>query len=149
MDFSTLNTKTGANKGAFLHLKHPALGHKLYSGDGADDLGHRIDPETAEAVGVFVIGLESEVARERARQIQKARMKGGADDDDDDADERGMDFVCGLVTAFTGIEDSDGNPLNASDEAKREFFRQSDNLIEQVMAFAQERSNFFKVASSS
>lgn len=145
MDLSALNTKTGANKGAFLHLKHPALGHKLYTGEGADEHGQLVDKATATAVGCYVLGLESEAARSRARAIAAARMKDKSDEDGDE--ERGLDFVCSLVTGFEGIE-HDGKPLTASHEDKRAFFGQSDALIGQVMEFAQEKSNFFARTSN-
>lgn len=141
MDLGKLNTKTGAEKGAFLHLKHPALGHKLYTGDGADEMGALMDKETATPVGCYVLGLESEAARARARALSAARVKGNAPDDDD-GEEKGLAFVCGLVTGFQGIE-LNGKPITSSDADKRAFFGQSDGLLEQVLAFAQDRANFF------
>jgi hypothetical protein len=137
MELKSLETKTGASKGAFLHLKHPALGHALYTGEGADEDGRLVDRAKAEKVGVLVLGFESERVRERAKAIQKAKMK-----DDADADEAGIEFVSSLVTEFRGLS-KDGKPLEANEANKREFFQQSDGIVEQVMAFAQDRANFF------
>lgn len=137
MDFSTLNTKSGAAKGAFLHLKHPALGHKLYTGEGADQDGIMVDKAKVSPVGCHVMGLESERVRERAKAIQKSRLEG-------DEEENGLEFICSLVTELVGFTDKDGKPLQTTDENKRKLFEQSDGLVEQVLSFARERANFFK-----
>ena len=138
MDFKKLNTKAGAAKGAFLHLTHPALGHHLYTGEGADADGVLIEKSKAIAVGCHVVGLESERARERAKKIQRSKLKG-------DDEENGLDFICSLVVDFVGIE-QDGKPMVATDENKRAFFMESDALAEQVLEFAKDRANFFKRA---
>lgn len=140
MDFTSLNTKKGAAKGAFLHLKHPALGHKLYTGEGASGLGELVDADKADKVGVSVLGMESERVRNRAKEISRKRMKDG---ENEATDEDGVIFVCSLVTEFHGIE-KDGKPMAATEENKRAFFEQSDALVEQVLNFAQDRANFFK-----
>lgn len=139
MDFTSLNTKKGAAKGAFLHLKHPALGHRLYTGEGASELGEAIDADKATKVGVSVLGMESERVRARAKEISRKRMKNG---EEDATDEDGIVFVCSLVTEFHGIM-KDGKPMAATEENKRVFFEQSDALVEQVLNFAQDRANFF------
>lgn len=138
MDFSTLNTKSGASKGAFLHLKHPALGHKLYTGEGADQDGMLTDKAKASPVGCHVMGLESERVRERAKAIQKMRLEG-------DDEENGLEFICSLVTEIVGFE-KDGKPMQTTEENKRAVFQQSDGLVEQVLNFAKDRANFFKRA---
>lgn len=142
MKLTNLETKTGAGKGAFLHLKHPALGHYLYTGKGADDLGRKVEKD-AQAVGVHVLGMESERVREQAKTIKSRKLKG-----DDDAEEAGIEFVSTLITEFVGIEDADGNSLKATDEAKREFLSQSDGLLEQILDFAGDRANFWRVGST-
>jgi hypothetical protein len=141
MELTRLETKTGASKGAFLHLKHPALGHLMYTGPDADSDGRR-DGKNVEKVGCHVLGLESERVRERAKAIQGKKLKG-----DDDAEEAGIAFVSSLVVSFKGLT-KDGKPLEATDESKREFFAQSDSLVEQVMEFAQDRANFFGVSAT-
>lgn len=140
MEIGSLETKSRANRGAFLHLKHPALGHRLWTGEGADEEGRVTDQEKAEKVGVWVVGLESERVRERAKALQKSAMK-----EEDGADEAGLEFVCGLVTEFHGLT-KDGKPLPATDQAKREFFQQSDAFVEQVTEFASDRANFWSAA---
>lgn len=141
MKLTKLETKTGAAKGAFLHLKHPALGHKLYTGEGADDLGRLLDKDTATPVGVHVMGPESERVREQMKAINSKKMKG-----DDETDEIGIAYLCALITGFSGLEGEDGKPLTSSDADKRAFLEQSDGLAEQIMEFALDRGNFFAVA---
>ena len=145
MKLNKLETKTGAGKGAFLHLRHPALDHLLYTGEGADDDGMLIDKDKATKVGCYVLGMESERVRERAKAIQRAKMKSGGDEN---AEDIGIEFVSSLVTEFVGVEDENGKPLKADDEGKRLFFSQSDGLVEQVMKFAGDRANFFKGGST-
>ncbi len=138
MDISALNTKTGSQKGAFLHLRHPALGHLLYSGEGADALGRAVDMDKVEKAGVTVFGAEAEYVQEQIARIQKLSDDG----DKAAAKQRGLDFVCTLVREFHGLT-ANGLPLGSSDKDKRTFFEQSDGLVEQVIEFARERRNFF------
>jgi hypothetical protein len=125
MDFATLDTKSAAEKGAFLHLRHPVYGHPLMDGE--------------TAVGVTVRGTESKVVQDRLKSSAKARLDG-------DADQSALDFVCALVIEFHGVE-RDGETLTADDAAW--FFGLSDSFVEQVIEFAKDRASFFKVASAS
>lgn len=145
MDFNRLNTKAGAERGATLHLKHPALGHLLYSGDGTDADGRAIDRRKKPTpVTVTVLGVESSAVQARAKELQRRRMKRKDDDDE----EIGLEFVCSLVVAFSGLE-RDGKPMEATEENKRLFFEQSGDLVRQVLDFATESGNFFATASGS
>jgi hypothetical protein len=145
MDFNSFNTKTGAEIGAKLHLRHPVLGHYLYSGDGADHLGRWKDKEKSPgAVCVIVRGTESKTVQDRLKQLSTNEMTGDAQKDEN----RGLDFVCSLVIGFENIE-RDGEPMLPTEGNKRIFFEQSDSLVEQVIAFARDRTNFFSDAATS
>lgn len=146
MDFTKLDTKTGATKGAFLHLRHPALGHRLYTGEGATEIGELADEEKATAVGCHVVGLESEQVKARARRIsaEKLKRKDAGKPDPEQVDEDALEFVCSLVTGFVGVE-RDGKPMDATDANKRAFFEMSNGLVEQVISFASDRANFFGI----
>lgn len=144
MRLSAINTKAGAEAGAWLHLVHPALEHPLYSGPGADpDTGQLIDPEAEhQRVEVRVLGTESKSVQQRAKKFAAKMERGkklGAEDE-----REAMEFVYSLVVAFHGIEGPDGEPLQADADGKRLFFEQSDGLMEQVIEFAKDRENFFK-----
>lgn len=140
MDLGSLNTKTAANAGAWLHLKHPAFGHKLYHGDGADDMGRLVDASKEhKPIRVRVLGSESQAVQEVNRAVEEARMHG----ETITPDEHGMRLCCAMVTEFEGIE-RNGQPLAGSDEdGKRAFFLQSDSIVQQVLDFAKNSANFF------
>jgi len=144
MDFATLDTKTSAEKGARLHLRHPAIQHLLYTGDGCDIDGQWINKKKkGEAVGVVVRGTESKSVQDRLKILQKQKVKG----EDEIGEESALEFVCSLVIGFFGLE-RDGKPIEANDDNKRLFFEMSDGLVEQVVDFSKERANFFTATSS-
>ena len=144
MDFSKLETKIGAEKGAELHLRHPALGHLLYTGKGADENGKLIDAkQEPQKVFVMVRGTESPTVQAQARDLQASILKNGGISNEDK--EIGLAFASSLVISMHGIE-KEGKPMEATEENKRDFFLQSDGLVEQVVKFAQNRANFFNPA---
>lgn len=148
MDLSSFNTRNAAEQGAELHLKHPALGHRLYTGEGAGEHGKLVDKEKAQPVTLTVFGTESDTVRERARDLQRAKVKGDTAEDDPNADhEAGLAFVCSLVKDWSGITDN-GKPLKCTEANKRKFFEQSDDLVDQVLKFATVRANFFGKTAS-
>lgn len=129
MDFTTLNTKIGAEAGAFLHLEHPATGLPLYD-------------DTGTAIGVMVRGTESKTVQDRLKGLQKAQVKGAT------AEDTGLDFVSSLIISFVGVEKA-GRPLQPVDADLKFFFGLSDSFVEQVIEFAKDRSNFFGQTSPS
>lgn len=161
MDFTKLDTKKPAERGAFLHLKHPAMGHLLYDTEDPMSPWDGISDEP-EKVGVTVRGTESETVKDEARALakqrmmsphQRARAKNNAPDhipteaeidaQTKETEDAAMAFVCSLVISFHGLSDKAGKPLEATDANKRAFFEQSDDLVTQVIQFAQRASNFF------
>jgi hypothetical protein len=144
MDFARLNTKTAAAKGAELHLRHPVLGHLLYSGDGCDENGAWDGTGEPAKVVVYVRGMESKPVQDELRRLRVARVK---DKRDADMEESGLALVCALVIGFGGLT-KDGNPMEPTEENKRAFFAQSDDLVEQVSTFAQDKANFFATGST-
>ncbi len=142
MEFSSLNTKDAAERGAELHLRHPVYAHPLYSGGGTDADGRWTDKaQSPDPITVTVRGVESRSVQDRLKRLQRNRVKGK----EADAEETGLEFVCSLVIGFSGLTKG-GEPMRATDA--RAFFEQSDDLVEQVIDFAKERSNFFGDASS-
>lgn len=127
MEFSTMNTKTQAEKGAFLHLKHPALDYLLWDGEG----------DKKKKVGVMVRGTESKTVQDRLKAVNKERLT-----NPDDDSKAGLDFVVSLVFELIGI-DRDGKPAASTDENIRWFFQLSDGFVEQVLEFAKKRASFF------
>lgn len=127
MDFSTLDTKTPAERGAFLHLRHPVTGEHLH-----DDSG--------KPIGMMVRGLESKTAQDHLKRLEKSRLKGAS------AEDTGFGVVSSLVIGFVGV-DRAGVPLTISGDDLQWFFGLSDSFVDQVMAFARDRSSFFAPAS--
>jgi hypothetical protein len=128
MDFAALDTKKAAEKGAFLHLKHPALGNLLWDGEGDD----------RKPIGVYVRGMESRTVQDTLKRIEADRLKGESDGDD-------LSFVASLIIGFTGAE-RDGKPLTAEDA--KWFFGLSVGFVEQVVSFAKDRASFFRPAAT-
>lgn len=122
MDFSTLNTRKASAAGAFLHLLHPVTGKAMFNDDG-------------QAIGLMVIGTESDAVRAGVRAAQRNRMK--------DPTEKGDDFLVSLVTGFQNIV-REGAPLEFTPENVRWLLDLSDSFGEQILAFAQDRANFFR-----
>jgi len=122
MDFSALNTRSAADAGAFLHLRHPVTGELLYTDKG-------------KAVGLMVRGTESTTVQKALRDATK-RLKTA-----DDA-KRGLAFVSALVFGFENVF-YEGRALTDTDEDKALFFGLSDSFVEQVVDFAKDRASFF------
>jgi hypothetical protein len=148
MKLSALNTKAGAENGAWLHLRHPVkeYNHLLYEGPGADEYGRLIDAEKEHRpVRLLVRGAESETVRAERHAIEAERLDGKVIT----AEEEGLRLVCSMVIEFQGLMDSTGAPLKADDKTKREFFDQSDGLVVQVVDFARQGANFFEMPGGS
>lgn len=128
MDFVAIDMKKASDTGAFLHLRHPSTGKLLYS-DG-------------EPVGVHVRGKESPAVQSRVKSAQRRRVTNDSDED------FGLGYLVSLVIGFENIE-RDGKPLEPTDESIRWFFGRSDAFGEQVLAFSQDRANFFAGGSTS
>jgi hypothetical protein len=124
MDFSTLNTKDGAEQGAFLHLCHTVTGALLYDAN-------------KNPIGVYLRGNESDTVQTAVRQFNRATVKGGQT-----KEFLNIDLASLLVIRFVGVMRGD-RPLTTSAEDLRWFFGLSDNLVEQVLEFSKERGNFF------
>lgn len=156
MDFSNLNTKNAAEAGAFCHINHPVWGHPLYTGPGAPEKDPKSPKfgkwthKSKEAVpcGVKIRGVESPTVREGLNKLHRNRLQSQNKKGQslEEQQETGFDFVCSLVIEFVGFA-RDGKPIEATEENKRAFFEQSDDLVDQVFAFARERQNFFEQTS--
>ena len=148
MDLKLLDTKTPAENGADLHLRHPVMGHLLYNTKAKNvDANGKLTTDAegdAKPIIVMVRGTESPSVRARLKEVN-------ADDllrrKISKALDVGEDFAHSLVIGFKNLT-IDGRDLSDSDEDKRIFFAQSDDLMKQVLTFAEEKTNFFKSASA-
>lgn len=134
MDFSKINTRLDAERGAWLQLTHPQLGHPLYTGVGADDLGRLVDPEKPhQKCELKVKGVESEVIRNRLKNMQGKNVKDKEDDE----------FVASMVTDVRGIENGE-RQLEATISDMEWLFGRSASFKGQVLQFALDGANFFR-----
>lgn len=156
MDFSKLDTKSPQEEGAFCHLRHPKFGHLLWSGLSADEEGMIPDesftdgepPPSCEPIGVVVRGMEAPSVKKAAVAIQEAlNPPKAAGKRAITEEEAGLRFAEALVVEFRGME-KDGLPAEATKENIRQFFRMSDDLVQQIIAFAKSAPNFFGKASN-
>ena len=144
MDFTKLNTKESAERGAWLHLHHPSGDYPLYTGEGADDFGRLVDAsKDHKPVRVRIRGHESQTFRSAMHRINADKI---ADMSPAEAEKITKEVACALVIEFDGIE-KDGSPMEATHENLMAFFSQSDALVMQVIDFAKEARNFFSAAS--
>jgi hypothetical protein len=120
MDFSAFNTREAAEKGAFLHFRHPTTGKPLF--------------DKGEPVGVYLRGMESRTVTEEMRRVAKAKMLGEA---------AGLKLAKALVVRFVGVEREDGTPLGNSEADIEWLFGLSSSFEEQIINFAQDRASFF------
>lgn len=137
MDFTTLDTKQDAEKGALLHFKHPQNGHLLYTGEGADSFGRLADKNKPhEAVTAIVRGMESQAAQDVSVAAQKRIMAG------EDGEGHEYDLAIALVAEINGVE-RDGKPIKADRDGLMWFYGRSEGFAVQVMQFAGKSANFF------
>ena len=145
MDFTKLNTKKHAERGAWLHLRHPVGDFLLYTGDGADENGRLVDAaKDHKPVRVRIRGQESPTFREAMQRINANKI---AEMSPAEAEQTTKEVACALVIEFDGVE-KDGKPLEPTKENLMAFFDQSDGLVVQVVEFAREARNFFNAAST-
>lgn len=144
MDFSNIDTKRDASAGAWLHFRHPQLGHPLYTGEGVDETGKLIDSTKEHAkVQALVAGIESQRAKEAAAAMNKLLMK---DPEAVDNGDNSFDHAIALVIEIEGVQNGE-RTITASREDLLWFFKRSDDLAVQVLQFAGNSANFFKPKS--
>lgn len=150
MDLYKLDTKEVAAKGVWYHIKHPAFGHPLYTGEGvlednvtSKEFGKRPNGkagEQATPVRVKLMGTDSPAVRDEARKLRE----GVSDKKSSDADnERRMkEFAASLIVGFEGLQ-AGGKPLEATTANKLLLLEQSDDYIRQITDFAADREAVF------
>lgn len=158
MDFNAFDSVSAAEKGAELHIKHPATGKPLF--DNPDDPF----ADNSKPCIVIVKGAEAPSVREARRELQKARAQAddaknneaeGNDDDlsFDDLHERMVEALSCQVCGFKNIHRGD-NPATKKDVEwflnLNRFNAQSDekSFAEQLAEFSSKRANYLGNASA-
>jgi len=147
MELSALDTKAPAEAGAFCHLRAipERGGHLLYTGPGSDETGNAVDKrKKPTAVGVYLRGFESDTVQKARKKAQRDAIKAGHDADDE---ETSLQIAAALIIDFQGIT-VDGEPLEPTHDNKMRFLKASNDLVEQILLFAKDRSHFFEKANS-
>lgn len=147
MELNRFNTKDPAEKGAFMHLRHPVLQHLMYAeGPNVDENGlWDGEGDEPEKVGLTVKGAEAPSLKKYLQGLRKRSLKTRKEGSDE---EEGLKFVYRTVMKFHNIT-SDGRPLDANNESDVElFFSQSSDLVLQVTQFSGEALNFFSAVKT-
>ena len=139
MDFSKTNTKSSAEAGKELHLRHPVLGHRLYDGDGAGVNGLLTDAKKPHTkVAMTVRGYHAPSVVEAAKRTQRKGME-----TDEDQEKAGGIIIDALVVDWSGIT-RDGKPPPCTKENKVWLTEQNHDIFKQIDAFAKDQANFFE-----
>lgn len=132
-----IGTREKANKGAFLHLKHPVTGAKLYDTlpDGK--------PDTSKPVGITYLGTDSDVFT----QIQHDRLNERLNRKDDEEEvtsesikTKKHETLAELATGWKNI--TVGGVAKFSKAALINLFDQEPWVVEQSDAHIGNRANF-------
>jgi len=140
MDFNQFDSRAAAEKGAELHLEHPATGALLYA-----------DKAEKKPCIVTVRGSESPSVRDAVRAAQKARAKSKDAEQDANTLDGLNDSICEgakrLIAGFKNINNGD-KPATLQDI---DWFlglnmmigrEEEKSFAEQVVGFATSRGNY-------
>lgn len=146
MDIAQLDVKTRSEKGSFCHLTHPAFGHPMYTGEGADEMGRLIDENLPhEKVGALVRGAEAETVQKYLEKARRDALKGDEENKalKDDEDEDDLIYAKMLLIELVNIT-TDGKPLKGqTDKEKEVFFGLSNDFERQIYQHAAKREALF------
>lgn len=135
MDFGTLDTKTGGEEGATLHLMGPD-DELLYTGEG----------EQRRPVTMTVRGTDSatwEKHVHRTNRKKKMKVSGdGVEIDTEETQRTMIDRMAECVISWDGIDYKGQSPFPCTKANAIVLFTDLPWLREKVYAFMQERSNF-------
>ncbi|MGR3574011.1 MAG: hypothetical protein ACU0CF_04650 [Sagittula sp.] len=145
MDFEKLDTKPIAEHGAEMHVSHPALGHLLYEGEGADPkTGRLIDKSKPhEKVTITVRGYHAPSVQSAAKRSQAKAMNKLSEAE---SEKMGHDLIDALIVDWSNVSKA-GEPLACTRANKIWLAEVNHDLFNQINEFAQDQANFFANAS--
>lgn len=143
MDFSNLDSRTGGENGAPLHILHPITGKPMMDGD--------------KPCIVHVTGAEAPSFQAAAKELNAAQMKAEDTDDQKTLEDLHHEIVGRakhLITGFENIENG-GEPatpewflnLQMIDFRAAQKGKVDLSFASQVLAFANDRANYLGNAS--
>lgn len=135
MDLSAkFNTREKANKGSFLHLKHPGTGAYLYDEtDGKEDRSKR--------VGIWFLGKDSDQFNKIQHQKVNAAISGKKSQrTSEEIEQEAIDLVASLATGWENI--THGGKKEFSIELLSDLMHKEKWVKEQSDLFIGDRANF-------
>lgn len=142
MDLKKYRTRDNAESGASMSVVDPTTGNVW------------IDPESGKPCIIKVLGSESSVFQKNSfklarkmlasRRSQRGVFKQAAVEDDESWEEsrdQTIQLACELTVSWENVEE-DGRPVECNELNKRRLYTEYRWLREQVLAFAQDPSNY-------
>jgi hypothetical protein len=131
MNILSLDTRTKSNQGAFLHLKHPATGAKLYDGEG-----------TANPVGLYIKGRDSDefAVSTHKRNNERLSAKDPIPVTSEKIEQDGIELLASLTCGWENLKV--GENAKFSQDAARDLYAKLPWVYEQANTFAGDRANF-------
>ena len=128
-DFSILDTRKKSNEGAFLHLRHPGTGAKLY------------DKEN-NPVGLYILGRDSDafIASNHAKNNARLNDVEAPKPTSESIENDNIDLLAGLTVGWAHVKHKDEETFTR--ELVSDFYRTYRWAYEQANSFAGERGNF-------
>ncbi|MFD2439737.1 hypothetical protein ACFSS8_05955 [Paracoccus kondratievae] len=143
MDFTAFDSRTVADEGRPLHLRHPATGELLWDDGGPADPENPDEGRSRPCI-VYVLGTEGRIAQEAFREAAKL-PKLGEDATQEDYHERLCVTARKLIVGFENVDRGD-RPATAADtdwflglNISNPLRGKGRSFAEQVLAFAGDR----------
>lgn len=133
MDITKFDVKAAADRGAELHLLHPATDEPLYGDDGK--------PVTIRLLGKDSREYRAALGEVAEKQVGKKRTTLAA------AEAGGIELNARATAGWHNIGNKEG-PIKFSVDAARELYHDSPWIKEQVDKFVDDRANFLKFAAT-
>lgn len=146
MDFTAFDSRTVADEGRPLHLRHPATGELLWDDGGPADPENPDEGRSRPCI-VYVLGTEGRIAQEAFREAAKL-PKLGEDATQEDYHERLCVTARKLIVGFENVDRGD-RPATAADtdwflglNISNPLRGKGRSFAEQVLAFAGDRGAY-------
>lgn len=144
LNLATLNTRSAANEGAWLHLDHPQTGEPLYA-----------DEERSKPCRIRLLGADSDQFKRLANKLSSERMskamsrRGKLTVQMDRVEEDKLDVLCECTVLCENLAWGDAPVLAEDKQALRRMYQDAGWIADQVDDFMNERANFLGNGSTS
>jgi hypothetical protein len=135
LDLATFDTKTKAEQGETLVLRHPETFEPMKEEDGAEIWIRLAGPESTY--------YQTASRASTNRRLQRRQFRATADE----LEHERIELLAACTLAWSGIV-VHGERLGCSTETAKRLYREFRWLREQVDAFIEDRGNFFQIAAN-